>query len=199
MDSIDYPVKHLLIIDNGENHRGGFAKPESVEKMTVLDMPANFGVAASWNLGIKSFRHDPVWFFASNDMKFEPGALKVLHETATTGTITLANTFPYFHTFAVGEDVVRTVGLFDENIFPAFEEDIEMLGRVKKAGMTIAYAPVKTTHANSSTINSDLKYRDANIATHPMNSDYRQKKEAGLIPLQEPMWKLDRWRRQDWR
>lgn len=199
LDSIDYPIRHLLIIDNGQNYRGTPKVPDMVEKVTWLDMPSNFGVAASWNLGIKSFRHDPVWFFASNDMRFEPGSLKVLHECATEGTVTLANHFPYFHTFAVGEDVVRRVGLFDENIYPAFEEDVEFLGRVKMAGITVAYAPVKTVHANSSTINSELKYRDANVATHPMNSEYRQKKEHGLIPLVEPKWMLDRWRRQDWR
>jgi GT2 family glycosyltransferase len=199
VDSIDYPVKHLLIIDNGQNYRGRIRTPDCVEKMTWLDMPSNFGVAASWNLGIKSFRHDPVWFFTSNDVQFESGALAVLHETATEGVLTLSESFPYFHTFGVGEDVVRRIGLFDENIYPAFEEDIEFLGRIKRAGITLVHAPVKVRHDNSSTIHSDLKYRDANIATHPMNSDYRQRKEAGLIPLTEPKWALDRWRRQDWR
>lgn len=199
LDSIDYPVQHLLVIDNGQNHHGGFRKPKPVEKLTVLDMPSNFGVAASWNLGIKSFRHDPVFFFASNDMRFEPGALQVLHETATKDALTLAETFPHFHTFGVGEDVVRTVGLFDENIYPAFEEDIEFLGRLRKPEIPVVYVPVKTVHANSSTIHSDVKYRDANIVTHPANRDYRERKEAGLIQLVEPRWSLDRWRRQDWR
>lgn len=199
LHSIDYPVKHLLIINNGKNPPDFYYEPPMVEKMTWLDMPSNFGVAASWNLGIKSFRHDPVWFFASNDMTYAPGALEKLHEVASHGTITLANSFPYFHTFAVGENVVRDIGLFDENIYPAFEEDVEYLGRLKRAGMTVTYAPIQTGHNNSSTINTELKYRDANIVTHPMNSDYRQRKEAGLIPLTEPKWYLDRWRKQDWR
>jgi GT2 family glycosyltransferase len=199
LDSIDYPVQHLLIVDNGEHYKARPEPNEFIRKITWLDMPSNFGVAASWNLGIKSFRHDPVWFFASNDMRFEPGALQVLHEIATEGVLTLAESFPYFHTFAVGSDVVRNIGLFDENIYPAFEEDIEFLGRIKKAGITVTHAPVKTSHANSSTINSSLKYRDANIATHPSNRDYRERKEAGLIPITEPKWMLDRWRRQDWR
>jgi GT2 family glycosyltransferase len=199
VSSIDYPVKHLLIIDNGQNYRGGVDVPDMVQKVTWLDMPSNFGVAASWNLAIKSFRHDPVWFFASNDMVYEPGALQALHETASEGTLTLTNTFPYFHTFGLGETVVRTIGLFDENIYPAFEEDIEYLGRIKKAGLTVTYAPVPTRHDNSSTIHSDLRYRDSNIATHPMNREYRERKELNLVPLTEPMWKLDRWRQQDWR
>lgn len=199
LDSIDYPVRHLLIIDNGKNYRGAPNVPDVVEKVTWLDMPSNFGVAASWNLGIKSFRHDPVWFFTSNDVVFNPGDLQTLHETATEGVLTLSKGFPYFHTFGLGSDVVRNIGLFDENIYPAFEEDIEFLGRIKRAGITLTYAPIEPTHANSSTIHSDVKFRDANISTHPQNRQYRERKEAGLIPLAEPKWMLDRWRRQDWR
>lgn len=199
VSSIDYPVQHLLIIDNGQNYRAKLDLPNHVQKMTWLDMPSNFGVAASWNLGIKSFRHDPVWFFASNDMTFGPGALGVLGKFSNERTMTLTNSFPYFHAFALGSDVVRSIGLFDENIYPAFEEDIEYMNRMKHAGITIQYAPIETRHDNSSTINSDVKYRDANAVTHGMNSDYRQRKEAGLIPLTEPKWALDRWRRQDWR
>lgn len=199
LESIDYPVKHLLIIDNGQNYHARPEKPKLVEKMTWLDMPANMGVAASWNLGIKLFRHDDVWFFASNDMTFEPGALETMHETAHHGTLTLANTFPYFHTFGLGSSVVRDIGLFDENIFPAFEEDVEYLGRIARAGMTVTYAPIKTQHDNSSTINSEMKFRDANTITHPYNRQYREKKEANLLPRTEVMWSLDRWRRQDWR
>lgn len=199
LESIDYPVQHLLIIDNGQNYRARPTKLPTVEKMTWLDMPSNFGVAASWNLAIKSFRHDPIWFFASNDMVFEPGALEKLHAAARPDQLTLAEMFPHFHTFALGEEVVRKIGLFDENIYPAFEEDIEFLGRLARAGMPMVKADVPTRHDNSSTIHSELRFRDANIATHPMNSDYRQRKEAGMIPLTETMWMLDRWRRQDWR
>lgn len=199
LDSIDYPVRHLLIIDNGENYRARPQRLDNVERLTWLDMPANFGVAGSWNLAIKSFRHDPVWFFASNDMVFGEGALATLHETATEGALTLSDTFPHFHTFALGSDVVRQVGLFDENIFPAFEEDVEMMNRIKRAGLTVQYVPISTTHQNSSTIHSSEKFARANDFTHPENRKYREMKEANLLPLVEPRWSLDRWRKHDWR
>lgn len=197
--SIDYPVDHLLIIDNGQDYRARPELPDTIKKMTWLDMPANFGVAASWNLGIKAFRHDPVWFFASNDMEFQPGSVEALAEAADPQALIISEMFPHFHAFAVGEEVVRKAGLADENIYPAFEEDVEWLGRIHRAGVRIAKADVPAKHDNSSTINSSLKYRDANVVTHPENRKYRLRKEAGLLHLTEPKWSIDRWRKQDWR
>jgi len=58
LESIDYPVAHLLIIDNGGQYSLAVDDiPELVEQVTVLNMPSNLGVASSWNLGIKSFPH----------------------------------------------------------------------------------------------------------------------------------------------
>jgi len=50
-DSLDYPIKHLLVIDNNPDSRGQTPKPDCVERMTWLHMPSNLGVADSWNLG----------------------------------------------------------------------------------------------------------------------------------------------------
>lgn len=199
LDSIDFPIAHLLIVNNGTESPDFIRKPGAVHKMTWLDMPSNFGVAASWNLGVKSFRHEPVWFFASNDMVFGPGAIEQMFKMAKPDALTLTESFPYFHAFAIGEQIVDTIGLFDENIYPAFEEDIEFLGRIDRAGLPVRKIGIETRHDNSSTINSDMRLRDSNIVTHPMNSQYRQRKEAGLIPLTEPKWSLARWRKQDWR
>lgn len=199
LHSIDFPVQHLLIINNGQDAPWFKKKPDLVERMTWLDMPSNFGVAASWNLAIKSFRHDPVWFFASNDMWFEPGALEQLFDSAKPDALTLTEMFPHFHAFALGEEIVETVGLFDENIYPAFEEDIEFLARLSVAGLSMQKVPIATGHDNSSTIHSELRFRDSNNVTHPANREYRLAKEAGVIPLVEPRWSLSRWRKQDWR
>ena len=198
LNSIDFPVAHLLIVNNGKESPEFIRRPGAVRKMTWLNMPSNFGVAASWNLGIKSFRHDPVWFFASNDMVFGSGALEHLFESAKPDALTLTEMFPHFHAFAVGEEVVKQIGLFDENIYPAFEEDIEFLGRFHKTGLPLVKVPIETYHDNSSTINSDLNFRNANIVTHPENRRYREMKEAGLLPLAEPKWSLRRWRTHDW-
>jgi hypothetical protein len=107
--SIDYPIGHLLIVDNGASwvmEDMQIDVPDCVEMTTYLPMPANLGVAASWNLGIKLFPHDDRWFFASNDMVYLPGALESL-SGARRDEITLSDMFPFWHTFSVGEEVVR--------------------------------------------------------------------------------------------
>ena len=194
--SIDYPVKHLLIIDNG----GGIEsldKPDLVEKLTVWNMPANFGVAASWNLGIKAFRNDDVFFFASNDMTFEPGALKTLGD-APRDAVTLSMHMPHFQTFAVGVDVVARVGLFDESFFPAYCEDIDYLWRCERAGVTVDRAFIPTKHDNSSTIHSDLNYQSGNTVTFPQNTELLRWKQNNMKAEALP-FNVMRWRRQDWR
>ena len=199
LDSIDEPIENLLIVNNGQDYRARLTKHPMAGRVWWLDMPSNFGVAASWNLAVKSFRHDPVWFFASNDVVFQPGALANLAKLASPNQLTLSEMFPHFHAFALGEEVVKRIGLFDENIYPAFEEDIEYLGRIAREGLPVVKADVPAHHDNSSTIHSDIRYRDANSVTHGYNREYMLQKEAGLIPLTESRWRLDRWRRQDWR
>jgi GT2 family glycosyltransferase len=194
--SIDYPVKHLLVIDNG----GGIEsldQPDAVEKLTVWNMPANFGVAASWNLGIKAFRNDDVFFFASNDMRFQPGGLKALGR-AERDAVTLSHQMPYFHTFAVGVDVVARVGLFDESFFPAYCEDIDFLWRCEREGITVNRAVIPTSHDNSSTIGSDLNYQSANTVTYPQNAELLKWKRNNMKAEALP-FNVMRWRRQDWR
>jgi GT2 family glycosyltransferase len=194
--SIDYPVKDLLIIDNGDG-LADVRKPDLVERLRLWSMPNNFGVAASWNLGIKAFRHDDVFFFASNDMRFGPGALKGLGG-AERHAVTLSHQFPHFHTFAVGVDVVARVGLFDESFFPAYCEDIDYLWRCERAGVEVKHEFIPTSHANSSTIHSDVNYQSANTVTHPMNADLLRWKQANMKAEALP-FDVMRWRRQDWR
>ena len=43
LESINYPVDNILIIDNG----GEFKTAK--ENVKVLNMPANLGLSASWN------------------------------------------------------------------------------------------------------------------------------------------------------
>jgi GT2 family glycosyltransferase len=96
VSSIDYPVAHLLIIDNGAStviEDVGIDVPACVEHTTYLPMPANLGVSGSWNLGIKSFPYADRWFFTSNDVQFQPGALEKLSE-ARRDEITLSDVSP---------------------------------------------------------------------------------------------------------
>jgi len=178
LSSIDYPVKHLLVIDNGASmvlEDMEVDVPDCVEFTTYLPMPANLGVAASWNLGIKSFPYDDRWFFASNDVVFKPGALERLCE-ARTDEITLSKMFPHWHAFSVGYEAVRRLGLFDEAFFPAYFEDNDYNTRANRFGVSIRKLNIPADHDNSSTLKSDPVFQALNGDTFARNQAYYQAK-----------------------
>jgi GT2 family glycosyltransferase len=180
VSSIDHPVGHLLIIDNGASdvlEDMGIDVPACVEHTTYLPMPANLGVAASWNLGIKSFPYAERWFIASNDVQFRPGALEKLSE-APSDQITLSAMFPYWQVFSLGYEAVRRLGLFDEGFFPAYFEDTDYLRRANELGVPVRKIEMPMMHDNSSTIKSDPRLQRENSKTFARNQAYFSDKVA---------------------
>jgi GT2 family glycosyltransferase len=181
LSSLDYPISHLLIIDNGASgveHSFELDVPECVEHTTYLPMPANLGVAASWNLGIKSFPYAERWFFGSNDVEFHPGALERLCE-ARSDEITLSGDFPFWQAFSVGYEAVKRLGLFDEGFFPAYFEDTDYLRRAEHFGVTVRKLDIPSHHDNSSTIKSGPGLMDKNARTFASNNSYYNEKVNG--------------------
>jgi GT2 family glycosyltransferase len=170
LDSIDYPIRDLLIIDNGPGV-DALRFPDYVLRSHYLPLPANLGVAGSWNLGIKSFPHDDAFFFASNDVVFEPGSLERLQE-ARSDEITLSEDFPFWQVFSFGYEAVRRLGLFDENLHPAYFEDDDMKRRADHHGVNIRRISIPTQHDNSSTLQSDERFRQRNGHTFVSNREY---------------------------
>ena len=178
LKSLDYPIRDLLIIDNGGRFEDVFETDElPVKNLHVLMMPSNLGVAMSWNLGIKLFPHDDRWTFASNDMYYRPGDLERLSE-ASSGSLTLSEHYPHFHTWAVGEGVINRVGLFDERFVPAFFEDSDFLRRVQTAGLPVRRLDVAPAHDNSSTLHSNPKFQERNQDTFKRNGMLYKRKSA---------------------
>ncbi len=76
LDSIDFPVADLLLIDNGGDvDRLRF--PDFVLNSHILPLPANLGVSGSWNLGVKLFPHAPKWILHQR-CGVRAGALRAL-------------------------------------------------------------------------------------------------------------------------
>ena len=195
--SIDYPIRDVLIIDNGGQCSDRLLKKHPfIERGHILRMPSNLGVAASWNLGIKLFPHDDRWFFASNDMVYMPGALEKLSE-ARRQDITLSDMFPFWHTFALGEEVVKRVGLFDEALYPAYHEDKDMERRAAHFGVPIRKINIPTGHDNSSTIKSDGRLLSMNDKTFADNTRYYNNK-ISHNDYDQGQWDLERRRRNSW-
>jgi GT2 family glycosyltransferase len=173
LDSVDVPVDHLLIIDNGLG-TDTLEVSEKFAKVTHLRMPANLGVGGSWNLGIKSFPYAHRWFIVSNDVVFQPGALEKLAQ-ARGDEITLTADAPNWQAFALGDEAVTDLGLFDEcGFYPAYFEDNDYIRRAEFAGVNIRKLDIDLHHDNSSTIKSG--YQSKNDKTFFANQRYYQSK-----------------------
>ena len=195
LDSIDYMIRDLLIIDNGGN-LSHVKFPKTVLNSHVLSMPSNQGVSGSWNLGIKCFPHDNVWMFGSNDVVFGANALEKLSQ-ARRDEITLTESFPHWQAFAVGDQAVQRLGLFDESIHPAFCEDVDYRIRAEHHGVPIRKIQIPIHHDNSSTIHSDGRLKTLNHRTHGSNDKYLRDKVA-RGDFSEGRWDLERRRANAW-
>jgi GT2 family glycosyltransferase len=192
---IDYPIAHLLIIDNGRE-LDNLEVPSCIKQVSIFPVPSNLGVATSWNLGIKAFSYCPVFFFASADMFYNPGDLELL-ATASPQEITLHREFPNWQTFAIGEDVVQKIGLFDESLHPIYFEDTDYLRRAAFAGVSVIHKNLTGGHNNSSTIAKDKHYSQRNSETFLDNKSYYDKKVASG-DLSEGRWLIERARKNTW-
>jgi GT2 family glycosyltransferase len=178
LNSVDVPVEHLLIIDNGASHQPKLILDlgDNFKKVTHLPMPANLGVSGSWNLGIKSFPYAQRWFIVSNDVVFEPGALEKLSQ-ARRDEITLTGSAPHWQAFALGDEAVSDLGLFDEcGFFPAYFEDNDYMRRAEFAGVNVRRVELALSHDNSSTIKAG--YQDKNNKTFFANQRLYEAKIA---------------------
>lgn len=192
LDSVDVPVEHLLVIDNGMGADLGFS--DHFKKVTVLQMPANLGVAGSWNLGIKSFPYAQRWFIASNDVVFMTGALDGLSE-ARRDEITLTGQAPHWQVFALGDQAVNDIGLFDESLFPAYFEDNDYMRRAEFVGVNIRRLDINVKHDNSSTIKAGYEHKNAK--TFFANQRYYESKMANN-DYSQGVWSLEIRRENGW-
>jgi GT2 family glycosyltransferase len=172
LDSVDVLVDHLLIIDNGLG-TDTLEISDKFSKVTHLRMPANLGVAGSWNLGIKSFPYAHRWFIVSNDIVFAPGDLAKLSQ-AYRDEITLTGSAPHWQAFALGDEAVTDIGLFDESLFPAYFEDNDYMRRADFVGVNIRKLELDLHHDNSSTIKAG--YQSKNDKTFVANQRHYQSK-----------------------
>ena len=173
--SVDVLVEDLVIIDNA----GGLDIDDcpAAENVWHLAMPTNLGVAGSWNLVVKSTPHAPWWLIVNSDAYFHPGQLEVIAEQARTDALCLTETTPPWACFTVGEQVVGTVGLFDERFHPAYCEDLDYERRVVAAGFDVDTIGVRLHHDNSSTIKSDVGLLGHNSRTYPASVAWHRHKQ----------------------
>lgn len=141
--SIDYPTKNVIIMNNsgGDEELGNqldeLCKQDFpyIDSLKVVHFPSNLGVPFAWNFVIKSFLMEPYWVISNHDVAFTPGLLSEIDEATKDKEICLIhpNAANYnlgsYDLFAITERGVNEIGLFDENLYPAYGEDSDFIMR----------------------------------------------------------------------
>ncbi len=194
IESIDVNATVYVINNAGEIQ--DFEYDNSLVKMHWVNMPFNLGVASSWNLGIKMLPFESSWYITSADCVFAPGDLELL-QSAKSDALTLCDKFPYYQTFVVGDEIVNSVGLFDESLHPIYFEDNDYERRIAHLGFRVDRLPLQLKHDNSSTISSDARLSLRNEVTFRNNQKYfNQKVDANRFD--EGRWQLQIRRVNSW-
>ena len=156
IDSIDYPIDKVFIFDN--NGRGELVedldnlakkKHPFIKEIKVCHLPANIGVAGSWNMTIKCGMTSPYWIISNHDIAFTPGFLENFVSKAEEDDevgIVHGGVRGAWDLFLLKDWVVQECGLFDENFYPAYVEDCDYFIRTKLKGVKKANADLHYLH-----------------------------------------------------
>jgi hypothetical protein len=131
--SIDYPVDNFVVFNN--NGRGQITREvemlkevpnHNIKNVHTCHLPANVGCSGAWNLIIKCFMKAPWWLITNHDVMYEPGFLKEMFEAMSDPEVGTAHgAGGGWDVFALKDWMVQKYGLFDENLYPAYVEDLE--------------------------------------------------------------------------
>jgi len=146
IESVDYPTDNFVIFNNNgreqitqeleqiirENQDHPFIK-----KIHLTHMPSNIGCSGAWNLIIKSFITSPYWIITNHDVAFLPGFLEKMVELASDSEVGMVHgqggdfNDGGWDLFLIKDWVIKSHGLFDENLYPAYGEDVDYIMRLK--------------------------------------------------------------------
>lgn len=175
LGSWDCATRHLLVIDNSS--RGVTVPDGPWERVTVLTMPSNIGVAASWNLGIRCFPEVAWWMFCSDDVVWPAGSLARLASLSGQEWVTLCGAS--WAAFTVGAKVVDRVGLFDERYFPAYFEDNDFRWRCDRSGVEVRHEDVGREHEPARTLNTPGARFDRSLSLAANRALFDRKRAEG--------------------
>lgn len=149
-------------------------------------------LSRAWNRGIDRLLNEgcEVVFVPNLDIIVAPYALDILAERrnefilwtmAPWGDRDLSSAprsdhwlpHPHFSAFMVDHHLFEKVGPFDENLKPAYNEDLDMHWRIRLAGFAAGqYEAARFYHHGSATITHDPDLRERNGVTHARNDEY---------------------------
>jgi GT2 family glycosyltransferase len=150
--SIDYPVEHLVIVDNSGLDSWQPKQPAAVKKMWVIRIPYGLGLVGAWNLIVKATPYAPYWVLINDDAHFELGAMQIIAEHANPEGVGHPVIEPKWTCMVLGEQAVQTIGLYDERFYPLYFDDNDYERRLNIAGVPQYSIPAVIHHDNSSSL-----------------------------------------------
>jgi GT2 family glycosyltransferase len=200
LKTIDYPVDEILIINNSGNddETKDIKQNNPNLNIRILNLPSNMGISGSWNLGIKLYPYASYWVISSADTSFIPGSLQKMAEFSDNTRFIKSDA--HYSFFSVGDLIIKSVGIFDEYIYPAYFEDNDFDDRMVRAGFAdnilIPGIPVDDS-GGSQTIKSNPNFMNRNHKTFGSNRIYyNNKKETNDYTVRG--WDLTRRRLNEW-
>lgn len=182
LDSIDYPVEHLVIVDNSGTNTWQPSQPAKVKNLWMIRVPFGLGLVGAWNLIVKSTPHAPYWVLVNDDAHFAEGALEIICEDADANSLAFPHITPDWSCIVLGQKVVEEVGLYDERFYPLYFDDNDYERRIRNAGLPVRRIDAIVHHENSSTLKSGyeqknaVSYRNNNelFEAKVLNDDYNE-------------------------
>lgn len=161
IQSIDFPVDRYIVVNNSGNTtvaqdiRRALDTPNNfVANRHVIDLPGNIGCAGAWNLVIKSTMMSSYWLICNHDVAFCTGLLARLHDHmikdhagvvhGSSGDFAVGT----WDLFAISDKVITSHGLFDENFYPAYVEDLDYLMRLMNNPVPRKMLDMPYSHGN---------------------------------------------------
>jgi len=187
--SIDYPVENFVVFNN--NGRGQITEQVDalkdvphryVKNVHVCHLPANVGCSGAWNLIIKCFMHSPHWLIVNHDVMFTPGFLEKLAKEAEDEDVGVVHgDGGGWDIFLLKDWMVQKYGLFDENLYPAYCEDMDYgmrfihddVKRVLSVGLPYYHGSKSGSYEDGSqTWRSEPEIAESIHLAHELNKTY---------------------------
>lgn len=158
--SIDYPVEHLVIVDNSGTQSWNPTQPDTVKNLWLIRVPNGLGLVGAWNLIVKSTPHAPYWVLVNDDAYFAEGALEIIAQEADSDGLCFPHIVPDWSCIVLGQKVVEEVGLYDERLYPLYFDDNDYERRIRNAGLPVKRIEAIVHHDNSSTLKAGFELQN---------------------------------------
>lgn len=176
IDSIDYPVEHLVIVDNSGKKEFKPKTSELIQNLWLIQVPHGLGANGAWNLIIKSTPHAKYWVIPNDDSYFAPGSLQKIADNVHLKKFNFVNVNPKWSCVVPTEGSVMKAGLWDEAFHPIYFDDDDYEWRMEKLGVEFNHIDAEVLHDNSSTLKSG--YNERNSVTFSRNQSLLTNKKV---------------------